>query len=287
MITATSPVMTNYDPPDDATSPEEDPKVATRHDQFSASDVHILQRQRSTTEVQRRTKIKRFPTIMTPSYGKGGNGISRVSLLHRQFYSKTEKITVLSPDMEAKIHEKICRSLGAKYGSLERATEAAVTIQKTYRGYKLRRHFEEIRREGNVQLFRSSSLDARERRKYLTMGTKEKGAADGDVECASGKAAGGGGGGGKVVEVGNARPVLDKPVPPALSSSSLVTEGGRDAPAKGVAPVGVVMRRSKSHSAVLTRQIREEGEEEEEVEEEEEEREYGWNRTVGVHLFNR
>ena len=119
------------------------------------------------------------------------------------------------------------------------------------------------------------------------MGTKEKGAADGDVECASGKAAGGGGGGGKVVEVGNARPVLDKPVPPALSSSSLVTEGGRDAPAKGVAHVGVVMRRSKSHSAVLTRQIREEGEEEEEVEEEEEEREYGWNRTVGVHLFNR
>ena len=66
--------------------------------------------------------------------------------------SSSSVLKYLSPDMEARIYEKICRSLGKKYGSLERATQAAVTIQKAYRGYKLRKHFDEIRKEGPMAI---------------------------------------------------------------------------------------------------------------------------------------
>ncbi|KAL5515580.1 hypothetical protein EMCRGX_G000765 [Ephydatia muelleri] len=275
--TATSPVTTGHHVhPLDVVAPEE----VLKHHQLSASDVFSVQRQRSTTDVVRRTKIKRFPTIMTPSYGRSGNGISKGPLLRGQFYSKTEKMTVLSPDMEAKIYEKICRSLGAKYGSLERATQAAVTIQKTYRGYKLRRHFEEIRREGNVQLFRRCSLDARERRNYLTMGRRDKAAA-GAVADPLATA----GSGGRAMERGVVQVGSDSPPPHAGLSQT--GKGGQSAMDVGVAMEGVVLRRSKSHSAVLTKRIREEGEEMEEEEDEEEEGENGWNKTVGVHLFNR
>eukprot|EP00731_Ephydatia_muelleri_P000612 Em0001g612a len=274
--TATSPVTTGHHVhPLDVVAPEE----VLKHHQLSASDAFSVQRQRSTTDVVRRTKIKRFPTIMTPSYGRSGNGISKGPLLRGQFYSKTEKMTVLSPDMEAKIYEKICRSLGAKYGSLERATQAAVTIQKMYRGYKLRRHFEEIRREGNVQLFRRCSLDAREKRNNLTMGRRDKAAA-GAVADPLATA----GSGGRAMERGVVQVGSDSPPPHAGLSQT--GKGGQSAMDVGVAMEGVVLRRSKSHSAVLTKRIREEGEEMEEEEDEEEEGENGWNKTVGVHLFN-
>ncbi len=56
-------------------------------------------------------------------------------------------LELISPDMEARIREKVCRAIGEKYGGLARATKAATTIQRAYRDYKLRKRFEEIRRE--------------------------------------------------------------------------------------------------------------------------------------------
>lgn len=51
----------------------------------------------------------------------------------------------LSPDMEMKIQQMILQALGKKFGGLERATKAAVTIQKAYRKYKIDAQFRMIR----------------------------------------------------------------------------------------------------------------------------------------------
>ena len=52
----------------------------------------------------------------------------------------------LSPDMEMKIQQMIQQALGKKFGGLERATSAAVTIQRAYRKYKIDAHFRMIRK---------------------------------------------------------------------------------------------------------------------------------------------
>ena len=268
-------------PPPGRSPPSSDGGAPLNHEQRQPRVVSARGgRQRSTTDAKRGTTIKRFPTIMTPSYGPtplrggGGGGIGRGSLLHRQFYSKAEKLTVLSPDMEAKIYERICRSLGEKYGSLEEANRAAVTIQKAYRGYKLRRHFEEIRREGGGgggggQLTRCDSLDTKERRRMLTMIRDRAGAGGSD-----------------------ARPSRDASEHGDGAESDVGSgEEEREAPARveGRQSGGVVvMRRTKSQCAVLTRRIREEGDgEEEEGEEGGKDGVLTWNRMVGAHLFNR
>ena len=80
--------------------------------------------------------------------------------------SSTSVLKYLSPDMEAKIYERICKSLGEKYGSLEGANRAALTIQKAYRGYKLRRHYEEIRRPSAV---RQRTATVRDRNRKLSI----------------------------------------------------------------------------------------------------------------------
>ncbi len=67
--------------------------------------------------------------------------------LRREQSAFLRDLELISPDMEAKIREKICSAIGAKYGGLRRATRAATTIQRAYREYKLRKRFEEIRRE--------------------------------------------------------------------------------------------------------------------------------------------
>ena len=91
---------------------------------------------------------RRTPKEIKKAESKAREERRKVAAMSAARREATDVLKYLSPDMEAKIYEKICRSLGAKYGSLERATQAAVTIQKTYRGYKLRRHFEVMRKEG-------------------------------------------------------------------------------------------------------------------------------------------
>ena len=95
----------------------------------------------------------------------------KTAALRREASSTTSSSSVLkylSPDMEAKIYERICRSLGEKYGSLERATHAAVTIQKAYRGYKLRKHFDEIRKEGPTAV-RQRTATVRDKNRKLSI----------------------------------------------------------------------------------------------------------------------
>eukprot|EP00731_Ephydatia_muelleri_P037364 Em0450g2a len=57
----------------------------------------------------------------------------RKKMLPLQFVRTTENISMLSPDMEARIYDKICKSLGKKFGGLEKAQQAAAIIQKAYR----------------------------------------------------------------------------------------------------------------------------------------------------------
>ena len=59
------------------------------------------------------------------------------------------ELELISPDMEARIRDKICNAIGEKYGGREVATKAAITIQHAYRQYKIKRRFLEIRREAN------------------------------------------------------------------------------------------------------------------------------------------
>ena len=175
-----------------------------------------------------------------------------------------------------------------KYGSLEGANRAAVTIQKAYRGYKLRRHFEEIRREnGRRPMSRRTSVAAREKRLSLSVSKQlavdlsdtelEGGGAEGDYGDGTLGGGGGGGGGG-----GESSWVVEE------------VEGGGDGDLES-RPLGSTLRRSKSLTSTTVCKV---GREEEE---EEEERCSGgedvegrglddaaqWNRAVGMHLFNR
>ena len=60
---------------------------------------------------------------------------------------KIQALELFSPDMELRIREKICSGIGKKYGGLRRANQAAVVIQTAYRQYKLKKRYDEIRRE--------------------------------------------------------------------------------------------------------------------------------------------
>ena len=60
---------------------------------------------------------------------------------------KLQQLELISPDMELRIREKICSAIGKKYGGLRRANRAAIVIQTAYRQYKLKKRYEEIRKE--------------------------------------------------------------------------------------------------------------------------------------------
>ena len=206
--------------------------------------------------------------------------LGRTKLLPLQFFQGAENLSMLSPDMEARIYEKIRRSLGEKYGSLEGANRAALTIQKAYRGYKLRRHFEEIRREnGRRPTSRRTSVAAREKRLSLSVSKQlavdlsdtelEGGGAEGDY--GDGTLGGGGGESSWVVEE---------------------VEGGGDGDLESP-PLGSTLRRSKSLTSTTVCKVGREEEEEERCSGGEDVEGRGlddaaqWNRAVGMHLFNR
>ena len=206
-------------------------------------------------------------------------------LLPLQFAQKSQEITIWSPDMEARIYKKIRTSLGEKYGSLERVTQAAVTIQKAYRGYKLRKHFDEIRREGTAQVSRRSNVAAKERRQMLRQQAVDLYELDlmlGVDDVKSSDVCGHLG-----VPSGGA-PDDDALV--ALADSNGDVHKLESSTRTGCAKL--TLKRSKSLlTTKLTKSLHDEGEggvvEEEEEEEEEEDETARWKRTVGVHLFNR
>ena len=88
------------------------------------------------------------------STGKGkAHAPRKVSTLRRQnsFPRRGRKSyahdqNYLSPDMEMKIQQMIQQALGKKFGGVERATRAAITIQRAYRKYKIDAHFRMIRK---------------------------------------------------------------------------------------------------------------------------------------------
>ena len=84
----------------------------------------------------------------------------RNSLIHLRRGQRIilKELELISPDVEARIREKICKAIGAKYGGLGKATKAAIAIQRAYRQYKLKKRFEEIRQEANTLRKRALSL---------------------------------------------------------------------------------------------------------------------------------
>ena len=83
-------------------------------------------------------------------------------------------LELFSPDMEIKIHEKICKTIGAKYGGLPRATRAATSIQRAYREYKLHKRFEEIRKEASTMRKRAQSMSIKDPRRRPSILKKKR-----------------------------------------------------------------------------------------------------------------
>ena len=63
-----------------------------------------------------------------------------------------KELELISPDFESKIREKINKSVGDKYGGLEKATQAAIKIQQSWRQFKLRTRFQKIKQQNKSQL---------------------------------------------------------------------------------------------------------------------------------------
>ena len=196
----------------------------------------------------------------------------RTKWLPLQFVQQPQSLAMLSPDMEAKIYEKIRTSLGEKYGSLERATQAAVIIQKAYRGYNMKKRFDEICREGSCPRSRLSSVVA----KVLPMVKQE--AVD-------------------LPDIGSMTDVSDDVVLSDICNKQCVLEGGPLKPdaltedgswvhhhlgSPRACGASSVLRRSKSLTSPVTRIVLVE-----DWEEEGEDETAPWDRMVGVYLFNR
>ena len=63
-----------------------------------------------------------------------------------------KELELISPDFESKIREKISKSVAEKYGGLEKATQAAIKIQQSWRQFKLRTRFQKIKQQNKSQL---------------------------------------------------------------------------------------------------------------------------------------
>ena len=72
---------------------------------------------------------------------------------------KFQRLELFSPDMELRIREKICSGIGTKYGGIRRATQAAIVIQTAYRQYKLKKRYEEIRKEAIQMRKRAQTMN--------------------------------------------------------------------------------------------------------------------------------
>ena len=207
-------------------------------------------------------------------------------------FSQKSNFDMLPPDLEARIYKKIRTSLGKKYGSLERVTQAAVTIQKAYRGYKLRKHFDEIRREGSSPMF---SLVTKERRQILSK-VKQQALDLSDTESIADLSDS------ESLNVSDHQGVLNGGAPDADAFVTSKCDNGDVHCLESSARTSskcMTRRRCKSLSSTATKmclvedgegkwEVRGEVEEEKvEKEEKEEEEDAHWSGMVGVYLFNR
>ena len=214
----------------------------------------------------------------------------RKKMLPLQFVRTTENISMLSPDMEARIYDKICKSLGKKFGGLEKAQQAAAIIQKAYRVRMLRKHFNEIRRDGVAgHMSRRSSVVAKERWGVVKQQALDLSDIDSVAESSDSAH----------VNASDFEPrTLDGVAgnPYATEAAPCTTEGSCgdtcDVEASWTGAGGAKkLRRCQSLTPAMT--IRLELVEGSEGEEEGEDECCGsneaayWNRMVGIHLFNR
>ena len=105
---------------------------------------------------------------------KRQSSLTDISQAHKEPLTFMRELELISPDFEARIRQRICRAIGDKYGGLTKATKAATTIQRAYRGYKMKRQFLEIRKRKDIPLRkRAQSLrDPRRRPSILRRNMK-------------------------------------------------------------------------------------------------------------------
>ena len=80
---------------------------------------------------------------------KRHRSLTDLSLIGKDFVKDLE---LISPDFESKIQDTIRRAFSEKYGGLEKATQAAIKIQHSWRQFKLRSRFQKIKQQNKSQL---------------------------------------------------------------------------------------------------------------------------------------
>ena len=104
---------------------------------------------RTTTELGRQKRTKK--EIREKQFAlKRHHSLTDLRLIGGMFALK--ELELISPDFESKIRDKITKSVGEKYGGLEKATQAAIKIQQSWRQFKLRSRFQKIKQQNKSQL---------------------------------------------------------------------------------------------------------------------------------------
>ena len=104
---------------------------------------------RTTTELGRQKRTKQ--EIREKQFAlKRHRSLTDLRLIAGTFALK--ELELISPDFESKIRDKITKSVGEKYGGLEKATQAAIKIQQSWRQFKLRSRFQKIKQQTKSQL---------------------------------------------------------------------------------------------------------------------------------------
>ena len=75
----------------------------------------------------------------------------------------------IAPDMEERFSRKIKEEIGKRYGGMERATEAAVAIQRWYRGIQVKNHYKMLQKMAsrNPKKLRQRTMSMRQSRRYV------------------------------------------------------------------------------------------------------------------------
>ena len=95
----------------------------------------------------------------TKKTSKTASHLRRQNSFPRRGKSKMlRELNYLSPDMELKIQQMIQQALGTKYGGLDKATKAAIVIQRAYRQHKMDTHFQKLRKLQQDTMFRRRTM---------------------------------------------------------------------------------------------------------------------------------